>query len=164
MERVKEMGDISKVTWDMLKRKETPKKSVKAVPQRSRTPERRPVKEVAKPDKKEVITVDSEDEEKSSRFHYFDSGPHWCKPCDKFVDNMKNYFIHVHSKEHVTKQKESERTPWITKEYIREAEKHAVKGKDQLMVASKGKFYAGLGNKGKGRKMTDSPLFWKGLT
>lgn len=141
MERIKEMGDISRVTPEMLNKKDVVKKSPKAVPQKSKSPERKPPKEVVK-SKSEVITIDSEDEEKNSRFHYFDSGPHWCKPCDKFLDNMKSFFSHIHSKEHLAKHKESERTPWVTKDYIKEIEKKVVKGKDQLMVASKGETLA----------------------
>ncbi|CAG2180967.1 unnamed protein product, partial [Oppiella nova] len=127
LDKIKSTGDISKIE---PKQKDKPKTSAdKKAPQKS-----------PKSGKDaEVITIDDdEEEEKNSRFHYFDSGPHWCKCCDKFSDNMKQYFAHIHTKDHQNKQKASERTPWITKDYIKNFEKVNTKSKDnKLVVASK---------------------------
>jgi hypothetical protein len=91
---------------------------------------------IPKPKKKEEI--DDDEDESSSRFHYFDSGPHWCKSCDKFFQTMSLYFEHIHSNEHLSKHKESERTPWKTKDYAKDNETKVIRNKQQLVVAAKG--------------------------
>ena len=131
MEQLKSSGDISKID---LKKSQTSNKSKDS----NKSSDKKSTKEEPKPEtKKSTVEEEEAEDEKNSRFHYFDSGPHWCKTCDRFVDNVKNFFNHIHSKDHLSKQKEL-KTPWITKEYTKEMEKQSVRHKDQLVVASKG--------------------------
>ena len=146
LEKLKVTGDISKV--------ELPKspKISEAIPLKKATTDwptnaelnrielnRKKVEEKSETKKDEKTTEEEEEEDElNCRFHYFDSGPHWCKCCNTFLDNMRQYFAHIHTKDHLNRSKESDRTPWITKDYIRDLEKQKSTNKNQMVVASKG--------------------------
>lgn len=80
---------------------------------------------------------DMDEDESNSRFQYYDSGNHWCKFCRLFFSNIKQYFEHIHSKDHLKKHLESERTPW-KKNNCDKVSNVINKGKDQLLIPCKG--------------------------
>lgn len=36
----------------------------------------------------------------NAKFEYYDPGSHWCRDCDKLIPKIKDYFDHLHTKDH----------------------------------------------------------------